>query len=103
LAYTDKQPVFAADRHTIYFSSNRGGSFQIWKMGSDGSGQSLVSGPTGMDQEWPAISTDGTRLAYSSLDAQGIAQIHIFSFSTGVDSQITDGPGTKTHPTWSTT
>ncbi|HET6385284.1 MAG TPA: fibronectin type III domain-containing protein [Armatimonadota bacterium] len=120
--YTDTEPVYGADRSTVYFASNRPypgdpagtpPSFHLWEMKSDGSFQvpvgvnngSTFMGPLGTDQQWPAVSPTGTFLAYSSRDVngadKGIAQIHIFNLNTGVDFQITSGPGDKTHPTWS--
>ncbi|MCA1595070.1 MAG: hypothetical protein LC772_01380, partial [Chloroflexi bacterium] len=106
--YTDIEPVFASDLHTIFYASDRAvppatktTGFHIWRTDSDGGFQLLVAGTTGTDQEWPSVSADGNGLAYSSRDANGRAQIHVLNLASGVDFQVTDGPGDKIHPTWS--
>lgn len=106
--YTDQEPTYAPDARTIAFSSNRplvngtaSTGFHLFTMFNDGSFQQPLQGTMGTDQEWPAYSPDGGRLTYSSRDGAGLAQIHVLSLQTGLDTQITSGAGNKTHPTWS--
>ncbi|HET6386856.1 MAG TPA: carboxypeptidase regulatory-like domain-containing protein [Armatimonadota bacterium] len=106
--YSDIEPIYAPDRRTIAFSSNRpltgtgpAGDFHLWTMLTDGSFQQPLAGTQGTDQEWPTYSPDGGRLAYSSHDAQGVTQLHVLDLGSGQDLQITSGPGEKTHPSWS--
>ncbi|MCA1595565.1 MAG: hypothetical protein LC772_03950 [Chloroflexi bacterium] len=106
--YTDWEPAYGPDRHTIIFSSDRpvgtattSTGFHLWTMQTDGSYQQQLPNTTGTDQEWPAYSADGAMIAYSARDANNVRQIHILNLGSGADSVITDSSGDKTHPTWS--
>ena len=110
--YTDWEPVYSPDGLTIVFSSNRplttgaaSTGYNLWTMQSDGSYQQALVGTVGTDQEWPSFSPDGSRITYSSRDAQGVAQVHVVTlggaYAAGVDAQLTNGSADSTHPSWS--
>lgn len=68
----DWNPVWAPDGAHLYFVSNRGGSMNLWRVPIDeGSGQTLgeaepVTTPAPFAAH-PSLSSDGHRLAYSSV------------------------------------
>ena len=55
----DISPRFSHDSRAVLFSSNRGGTFDIFHKSIDaGSAEALVAGPG--RQDWPISSPDGT-------------------------------------------
>jgi eukaryotic-like serine/threonine-protein kinase len=69
--FHDLNPVWAPGGKLIYFTSDRGGGYNLWRVpvGSDGSPSDLpqqVTNGGGQDVD-PAISADGTRLAFAIL------------------------------------
>ena len=73
-APTDWRPVWSPDGRWLYFSSDRGGGFGIWRVAIDqatgatsGEPQQITTG--GADRSVPsAFSADGSRLAYASMN-----------------------------------
>ncbi len=69
--YRKINPVWAGDGRAIYFSSDRGGGMNLWRVEIDG--ENKVGGPprqltSGAGQDVQiAVSPDGKRLAYSTL------------------------------------
>ena len=59
-------PAWSADSRTIYFSSSRGGTLNIWKIGADGSGLRQVTAGEGDDAELD-VSSDGKRLIFATM------------------------------------
>jgi TolB protein len=58
------QPRFSPGGQRVAFSSNRGGSWDIWMIGRDGTGLAqLTSEPT--DEVGPCWSPDGSQVAYT--------------------------------------
>jgi Tol biopolymer transport system component len=61
-------PAWSADEHTLYYSSNRGGSMDLWQQSIDNDG-AAVGEPraitTGTEILRLAFSADGSKLAYS--------------------------------------
>ena len=60
-------PTWSPDGKAIAFTSNRGGSKDIWVINTDGSGLLQLTGDQGAEEN-PAWSPDGTRIAYDSDD-----------------------------------
>jgi serine/threonine protein kinase len=72
-------PAWSPDSRSIYFSSSRGGTVNIWNIGADGRGLRQITAGEGDDAEID-VSSDGKRLVFgtiraniglSRLDAQG--------------------------------
>ncbi len=68
---TDWNPVWAPDGKSMYFGSDRGGSFNLWRVGIDEQSGRAIGAPESIHT--PAaflahltISADGRRMAYSS-------------------------------------
>lgn len=59
-------PAWTPDSRVIYFSSSRGGTLNIWKIGVDGSGLRQVTAGEGDDTELD-VSRDGKRLVFATL------------------------------------
>jgi TolB protein len=80
-------PVWSPDGATIYFVSNRTGPFQIYSMGATGAGQAALSGTSGVLGR-PAVSPDGTSLAYSRLGGASTAEVVVRTLATGVERVV---------------
>jgi TolB protein len=61
----------------IYFTSNRTGSKEIWRMDFDGKNQTRITSFNSITQ-YPSLSSDGTKLAFTSW-AHGQPAIFVFS------------------------
>jgi serine/threonine-protein kinase len=59
-------PAWSPDSSAIYFSSSRGGTLNIWKIGADGRGLRQVTAGEGDDTELD-VSSDGKRLVFATL------------------------------------
>jgi Tol biopolymer transport system component len=71
----------------------------IYLVQADGSGVRPIVGPTYSNLANPALSPDGTEIAYSSLETD---QIHVVNVETGVDRRVAfDGTGAEGRPRWS--
>jgi len=67
-------PAWSPDSRAIYFSSSRGGTLNIWKIGADGRGLRQVTAGQGDDTELD-VSSDGKRLVFATLRLNiGLAQ-----------------------------
>ena len=67
-------PAWTPDSHFIYFSSSRGGTLNIWKVGADGKGLRQVTAGEGDDAELD-VSIDGKRLVFAALRSNiGLAE-----------------------------
>ena len=83
----------------IAFASNRGGDFDIYVMGTDGTGPiQLTSSPA--IEESPAWSPDGSRIAFIS-DRDGDVEIYAMDVDGSGQVRLTDSPGFDGDPTWS--
>ena len=66
--------VLSPDRTRVAFSSNRGGSYDLWIMDADGHNlRRLTSDPGGEGE--PAWTPDGTRLIYTATPKTGLPQL----------------------------
>jgi eukaryotic-like serine/threonine-protein kinase len=85
----DWNPVWAPDGRYLYFSSDRGGTMNLWRVAIDevsgrtaGRPQAVTTGG-GASNRHPTISKDGTRLAYVSLIESMNVQRTAFDPTTG--------------------
>ncbi len=81
--------------------SPNNGSADLYKMNIDGSGKSaLTNGPRGAMNVEPALSPDGTKLAFSS-DRSGKAMIYIMDLQTKATKRLTFAGQYNSSPAWS--
>lgn len=59
-------PAWSPDSRSIYFSSSRGGTVNIWKIGADGRGLRQITAGEGDDAEID-VSSDGKRLVFGTM------------------------------------
>lgn len=94
-------PVWSPDGRYLYFSSNRGGSMNLWRIAIDeasgkpiGQPQPVTTG-AGANSQHASISADGRRIAYiarvDSQNVQGIAFDPVAGTIQGAATSITRG------------
>ncbi|HZI17914.1 MAG TPA: protein kinase [Pyrinomonadaceae bacterium] len=71
--FQDRRPRWFPDGQRIAFSSDRGGSSQIWSISADGTGLRRLTSAAGNGASSPVLSPDGGRLAYLQLGDDGTA------------------------------
>ena len=74
-SHRDRGPEWGGDSETLYFYSNRSGSYEIWSIRVDGSGLQQVTESPGESVTSPLVSPDGTRLAVTH--GAGIALVDL--------------------------
>jgi Tol biopolymer transport system component len=90
---------FSADGKWIIFTSERGGSADIYRVHADGSGlERLTDDPAYDDQG--ALSPDGKQLAFVSSRRSGSADIWLLNLETKKAQNLTHSPA-NFRPTWS--
>ncbi len=98
-----RQPVWAADGKSIVFFAYRDGGYHLWSISPDGSGQRQIS--RGMfDEREPAVSHDGTRIAFSSDRGNPLGSdynIFVLDMRSGEIRQLTHDPAEDSMPSWS--
>ena len=68
----DARPAWSADGRSIYFSSDRGGRNEIWRMPAEGGDAVQITRQGGMAV---LAAADGQRLYYRRSDSGGIFEI----------------------------
>jgi len=63
-------PVFSPDGRHVYFSSDRSGRWQLWRVNLDGSAPEQLTHDD-FDNTHPYLSPDGRAIAFLSFDASG--------------------------------
>jgi TolB protein len=84
----DTEAAFAPDGKSLYFVSDRGGSPQIYRMDSLGGAASRVTFAGGYNIS-PAISPDGTKLAFISR-VNGVFKLMLQDLATNMVTPLTD-------------
>ncbi|MGH9483785.1 MAG: protein kinase domain-containing protein, partial [Terriglobales bacterium] len=78
-------PAWAPGSRSIYFSCNRGGALNLWKIGVDGSGLQQITSGEGDDTDLD-ISADGQRIVYDTAHTEiALAEMNL----TGPENQQT--------------
>lgn len=80
----DTEPYYSNDGLSIYFTSDRGGAAQIYKMSANGESEKTAARTTfqGEENTSPKISPDGKYMIYISRN-NGAYQLHRQSLTTG--------------------
>jgi Tol biopolymer transport system component len=98
---TDDSPVWLPDGTAIVFASDRGGGASLWKVSQFGGGATLLV----EDAEFPALSPDGTRVAFARAGASGWRRIFVAPLSSpsSAEARTGDADGVWDHyaPAWS--
>lgn len=92
-------PAWSPSGNKIAFVSNRDGSFQIYAMNPDGSGQAPLTTTTAREVD-PAWSPDGTRIAFVS-NRDGNNEIYVMNANGSGASRLTNHIASDTVPAWS--
>jgi Tol biopolymer transport system component len=96
----DYNPSFSADGKWIVFTSERGGSADVYRVHPDGSElEKLTDGPSYDDQA--ALSPDGRKLAFVSTREGGTANIWLLDLTTHHYSNLTGNTAGNYRPSWS--
>jgi len=94
----DLMPSFSADGRVVYFTSNRGGDYDLLAVNRDGSGmKELITLESSEGRA--AVSPDGQYLAVAS-DQDGDLDIYIFSLDGELLEQLTQNEVEDYEPFW---
>jgi Tol biopolymer transport system component len=92
--------TWSANGEWIAFTSERGGSADIYRMHPDGTGlERLTDHPAFDDQA--AFSPDGAQVVFVTTRAGGTADLWILDVATHKARPLTSGPGGDFRPAWS--
>ncbi|PPR20500.1 MAG: Protein TolB, partial [Alphaproteobacteria bacterium MarineAlpha10_Bin2] len=97
--YLDSDPFWSPDSRSIVYSSDRGGTMDLWVKDVD-SPRSDTGRRLTMDigaELAPAWSPDGTHIAY--VDER--ARLHVLSVESGTNEVLTEARRGVSQPTWS--
>jgi hypothetical protein len=86
------QPALSPDRTLIAFSSNRGGTYDLYLMDADGRNPRRLTTEPGNEGE-PAWTPDGSRIIYTTTPKGGQPQLHSLRFDGSSPRALTIGPG----------
>ena len=95
-------PAWSPDGERILYASDRGGSFDIWSIRPDGSGnQRLTDGP--QDETLPAWSPNGGRIAYIQETGESYGEAVLRTMGRDGAAQSTVGADAHgfSQPAWS--
>jgi Tol biopolymer transport system component len=96
----DYNPSWSQKGDWIVFTSERGGSADLYRIHPDGTGiERLTDAPAYDDQS--AFSPDGTRIVFVSTRAGGRANLWILDVATHKAAPLTSGNGGDFRPSWS--
>jgi Tol biopolymer transport system component len=94
----DLMPSFSTDGRLVYFTSNRGGDYDLFVVNRDGSGlKELITLESSEGRA--AVSPDGQYLAVAS-DQDGELDIYIFSSDGEMLEQLTQNEAEDYEPFW---
>jgi Tol biopolymer transport system component len=91
---------FSPDGTSVAFTSDRGGSPQVWVAGRDGSNLHSLTTLTDAIVVLGSWSPDGRRVAFDATIA-GNTDIYVVSVDGGPLTRVTEGRASETDPEWS--
>jgi eukaryotic-like serine/threonine-protein kinase len=72
----DRGASFSADgRHIFFYSDRDDGTYQVWRIGVDGSSLTKITDVVGVDVWYPKPSPDGTRLVVFGVSGMGFVDL----------------------------
>jgi len=86
------QPALSPDRTRIVFSSNRGGSYDLYLMDADGGNARRLTTDPGNEWE-PVWTPDGSRIVYTAIPKDGQAQLYALRPDGNPPQALTAGTG----------
>ncbi len=93
----DRNPDWSPDGSKLAFESNRDGTYKVWSMEANGSGQIPINTPPGGGSfVSPAWSPDGTRIVYAG--SFGISVME--PDGTDIQQGLTDSAAQNDAPSW---
>jgi Tol biopolymer transport system component len=92
-------PAISPNGAQVAFASKRSGNWDIWVVGTDGTGlRQLTDSPA--DDTWPTWSPDGGRIAFSSTRDDPAGDIYVMPARGGAATRITTDPAADIEPAW---
>ncbi len=91
------QPALSPDRSRIAFSSNRGGTYDLFLMDADGGQPRRLTTDAGTEGE-PAWTPDGSRIVYTATPPGGQPQLYALRPDGQPPQALTAGPGGNHSP-----
>ena len=97
----DGGPVLTGgETGTVYFDSNRNGSFNIYRMKADGTDIRQLTYDTSLNNVAPDLSPDGTKIAFFS-DRDGNYEIYTMAENGDNIQRVTSNPSDDVNPVFS--
>ena len=92
-------PHPSPDGSKVVFQSNRTGSWQIFVVGTDGTGLRQLTDLPG-DNQTPKWSPDGTRIVFAASTGEGPSDILVMNADGSGVRRLVDHPADDGHPHW---
>ena len=83
----------------VLFASNRDGDYEIYSIGSDGTGLTKITS-NDADDRFPVFSPDGSKIAFSS-SRDGNYEVYVMNADGTAQTRLTSADGFDVHPDWS--
>lgn len=99
-AAQDRAPALSPDGRRVAFTSNRGGSDDVWVVDVATRALRRITAHPGVDAD-PTWSPDGTRLAFSSTRDDPAGDLYTVAATGGRTARLTVGGAADTQPAWS--
>ena len=88
-AGVDAGPVFSPDGMHVYFSSDRGGGFDVWRIDADGANPTRITTGTNIVGK-PTISPSGKVLAYAKPQSNQTTRVYLYDLAAGTETLLVD-------------
>src|SRR5262245_12407955 len=93
--------VPSADASSVAFTVASGGVSSIWTMAPNGTSQVEVPGQPADSNTDPAVSPDGTMIAFTSTPSGGTSDVWVIGLDGVCLTKLTTDPGNDSKPAWS--